>query len=131
MLRLRAAAAASLAGFTRAGATLGGLTPLARRSLLEALRSLTVRALAPPRVDGGKLPAARKEAPLLLATGAIILATLLEQPLAPTACTGKCKNNPATAVASDIYEVERIVARLTARGAVPYLITWKGYEDQT
>ena len=63
MLRLRAAAAASLAGFTRAGATLGGLTPLARRSPLGALRSLTVRALAPPRIDGGKLPAGRKAAP--------------------------------------------------------------------
>ena len=131
MLRLRAAAAASLAGFTRAGATLGGLTPLARRSPLGALRSLTVRALAPPRIDGGKLPAGRKEAPLLLATGAIILATLLQQPLAPAACTGKRKNNPATVVASDIYEVERIVARRTARGAVQYLIAWKGYEDQT
>ena len=131
MLRLRAAAAASLAGFTRAGATLGGLTPLARRSPLGALRSLTVRALAPPRIDGGKLPAGRKEAPLLLATGAIILATLLQQPLAPAACTGKRKNNPATVVASDIYEVEQIVARRTARGAVQYLIAWKGYEDQT
>ena len=71
MLRLRAAAAASLAGFTRAGATLGGL---------DSRRSLAARCsgrCAPPRIDGGKLPAGRKEAPLLLATGAIILATLL------------------------------------------------------
>ena len=68
---------------------------------------------------------------MLLASGAIILATLLQQPLAPAACTGKRKNNPATVVASNIYEVERIVARRTARGAVQYLIAWKGYEDQT
>ena len=75
MLRLRAAAAASLAGFTRAGATFGGLTPLARRSPFGALRSLTVRALAPPRIDEGKLPAGRKEAPPLLATSDVELPT--------------------------------------------------------
>ncbi len=34
-------------------------------------------------------------------------------------------------VASDIYKVERIVARRPARGVVQYLIAWKGYEDQT
>ena len=122
MLRLRVVAAASLAGFTRAGATLGGLMPLACSSPLGALRSLTVRALAPPRIDGGKLPAGRKGAPLLLATGAIILATLLQQPLAPAACTGKRKNNPATVVASDIYEVDRSSPHRQGRGAIPHRV---------